>query len=166
MFLLDKESEEFFQFNTPLSGIDALQAQAQEQMASVSNIPLVKLLGISPAGLNASSEGEIRVFYDFIHAEQEKNYRDPLKTILEIIQLDLYEEIDPEITIEFEPLYQLDEVQRSAVRKQDADADAVLITAGVISPDDARERLIADKNNGYVALEANPVIDDGEDGGQ
>ena len=166
VFLLDKESEEFFQFNTPLSGIDALQAQAQEQMASVSNIPLVKLLGISPAGLNASSEGEIRVFYDFIHAEQEKNYRDPLKTILEIIQLDLYEEIDPEITIEFEPLYQLDEVQRSAVRKQDADADAVLITAGVISPDDARERLIADKNNGYVALEANPVIDDGEDGGQ
>lgn len=168
VFLLDKESEDFFQFNTPLSGLDALQAQAQEQMASVSSIPLVKLLGISPAGLNASSDGEIRVFYDFIHAEQEKNYREPLKTILDILQLDMYGMIDPEITAEFEPLYQLDEIQRATVRKQDADTDAVLITAGVIDADDARERLIADKNNGYVALEANPEIDDdeGDDGGQ
>lgn len=48
------------------------------------------------------------------------------------------------------------------MRKTDADADAVLIGAGVISADDSRERLIADKNNGYVALEANPRIDDDE----
>jgi phage-related protein (TIGR01555 family) len=165
VFLLDKDSEEFFQFNTPLSGLDALQAQAQEQMASVSNIPLVKLLGISPAGLNASSEGEIRVFYDYIHAEQEKSFQEPLKTILDILQLDMYGEIDPEITSEFEELYQLDELQRATVRKTEADTDAVLITAAVISPDDARERLIADKSNGYVALEANPDLDDGGDDG-
>ena len=163
MFLLDKETEEFFQFNTPLSGLDALQAQAQEQMASVSSIPLVKLLGISPAGLNASSDGEIRVFYDYIHAEQESIFRDPLKKILDIIQLDMYGEIDPEITVEFDQLYQLDEIQRSTVRKSDADTDAVLIASGVISADDARERLIADKSNGYVALEANPELDDDDE---
>ena len=163
VFLLDKETEEFFQFNTPLSGLDALQAQAQEQMASVSSIPLVKLLGISPAGLNASSDGEIRVFYDYIHAEQESIFRDPLKKILDIIQLDMYGEIDPEITVEFDQLYQLDEIQRSTVRKSDADTDAVLIASGVISADDARERLIADKSNGYVALEANPELDDGDE---
>lgn len=67
MFLIDKDAEEFFQFVTSLSGVDALQAQAQEQMASVSSIPLVKLLGITPNGLNASSDGEIRVFYDSCH---------------------------------------------------------------------------------------------------
>jgi hypothetical protein len=43
LMMLDKDSEEFFQFNTPLGGLDSLQAQSQEQMSSVSSIPLVKL---------------------------------------------------------------------------------------------------------------------------
>ena len=56
---LDKDTEEFFNISVPLSGIDALQAQAQEHMCSVTRIPVVKLLGIQPSGLNASSEGEL-----------------------------------------------------------------------------------------------------------
>jgi hypothetical protein len=56
---------------TPRWALSMLQAQAQEQMAAVSSIPLVKLLGIAPTGLNASSDGEIRVFYDYIHALQQ-----------------------------------------------------------------------------------------------
>ena len=45
-------------------------------MCSVSGQPLVKFTGITPNGLNASSDGEIRVFYDDIHAEQEAVFRD------------------------------------------------------------------------------------------
>lgn len=163
VFMLDKESEEFFQFNTPLTGLDALQAQSQEQMASVSSIPLVKLLGITPAGLNANSDGEIRVFYDDIHSQQEKLFGGPLNTVLGLIQLDLYGEIDPEIGYEFNPLYQLDEVQKATIRKLDADTGAVLVTSGAISADDERDRLIADPDNGYHALEANPDLDDDDD---
>ena len=61
LMMLNSEKEEFFQFNTPLSGIDKLQAQAQEQMAAPTHIPLVKLFGITPSGLNASTDGEIKV---------------------------------------------------------------------------------------------------------
>ncbi|MGZ8907295.1 MAG: DUF1073 domain-containing protein, partial [Methylobacter sp.] len=68
LMAIDKDSEEIDQVNTPLTGLDALQAQAQEHMAAVASIPLVKLLGITPSGLNASSDGEIRVFYDHITA--------------------------------------------------------------------------------------------------
>jgi Protein of unknown function (DUF1073) len=53
-----------------LQDLDWLLAQSQEQISSVSRIPLVKWTGISPSGLNASSEGEIRVYYDLIHSEQ------------------------------------------------------------------------------------------------
>lgn len=38
LLMLDKQKEEFFQFNTPLSGLDTLQAQAQEHMFFVSAI--------------------------------------------------------------------------------------------------------------------------------
>lgn len=162
-FVMDKDTEEFFQFNTPLSGLDALQAQSQEHMASVSNIPLVKLIGIQPAGLNASSDGEIRVFYDHIASMQEILFADPLKKVLDVIQLSEFGEIDPEITFEFEPLYALDEVQQSQVRKNDADADVALIGGGVLSPDDSRRRLAADPESIYHGLEVNDDLGDGPD---
>jgi hypothetical protein len=94
VFMLDKDTEEFFTFNTPLSTLDALQAQAQEQMSSVSNIPLVFLLGIAPSGLNATSEGEIKVFHSYILSMQEALFTDPLNRVFDIIQLSKFGAID------------------------------------------------------------------------
>ncbi|HEV2540205.1 MAG TPA: DUF1073 domain-containing protein [Frateuria sp.] len=163
LMLLDMESEDFFQFNTPLSGLDALQAQAQEQMASVSNIPLVKLLGITPTGLNASSEGEIRVFYDYVHSQQEL-HREPLKRAIDLIQLSEFGEIDPDIDFMFEPLHQLSDLEQAQVRKADADTDQVLIDAGVITQEEARKRLAADPDSPYHGLEEREDLgEDGED---
>ena len=71
LMLLDMEREELVQINTPLSGLHELQAQSQEHMCSVSRMPAIILTGISPSGLNASSDGEIRIFYDWIAAQQE-----------------------------------------------------------------------------------------------
>lgn len=156
---LDKATEEFFQFNTPLSGLDALQAQAQEQMASISHIPLVKLLGVTPSGLNASSDGEIRVFYDGIHARQETLFRAPLKRVLDLIQLSLFGDIDPDIDFKFEPLYQMSEIDQANIRKLDADTDAAYINANVISTDEVRESLAADPESRYPSLELNEEID-------
>jgi hypothetical protein len=62
MMILDKETEEFFQFNTPLGTLDALQSQALEQLCFVGGYPVIVLLGLTPQGFNASSEGEMRAF--------------------------------------------------------------------------------------------------------
>jgi len=156
---VDKDTEEFNFENVPLSGLDALQAQAQEQMASVSSIPLVKLLGITPAGLNANSDGEIRVFYDFIESLQEDLFRDNLQVCIELIQLSLFGKIDREIGFSFVPLYQTSDLERAQIRKSDADTDSVLIASGVISPAEARARVQADSANAYHSLED----DDGDD---
>lgn len=157
VFLIDKEKEEFFQFNTPLSGLHELQSQSQEQMASVCNIPLVKFTGITPSGLNASSDGEIRVFYDDIHARQEQLFRDNLERVIDIIQLNEFGEIDKDITFEFEPLYQLDGEALARVRKSDADTAQVLISEGVISAEEERVRLASDPNSGYTSLDVNDL---------
>jgi phage-related protein (TIGR01555 family) len=154
LMVLDKEMEEFFQFNTPLSGLDKLQAQSQEQMAAPSHTPLVKLLGITPTGLNASSDGEIAVYYDYINAMQENLFGKHLTKVIEIIQLDQFGQIDPAIGYEFEPLMQLDGEALSRVRKSDADAAVAYITAGVISAEEERIRLATDPNSGYNSLSA------------
>src|SRR6266567_8059011 len=131
---LNKETEEFENVSASLGTLDQLQAQTQEHMAAIARIPLVKLLGIQPAGLNASSEGEIRVFYDSISASQEAHARDILETLIGFVQLSEFGEIDPDITFEFKGLWQLDDAGKSAVVKTKADIDDAYIAMGAVSP--------------------------------
>lgn len=157
MMLLDKDVEEFFQVATPLGTLDKLQAQAQEHMASVSSIPLVFLLGITPSGLNASSEGEIRAFYDFIHAFQEKFFKDPLTRVIDFIQLHLFGEVDPEITFVFEPLWSMTEKEVAEVDKTTAETDDLRINGGVISPLEARKRVANAPDTPYQGLDMSVI---------
>lgn len=153
LMMVDKDMEEVEQINTPLSGLHELQAQAQEHMASISNIPLVKLTGITPSGLNASSDGEIRVFYDFIASQQQAVFRDNLDRALKILQLDAFGEIDDEITFEFVPLHQLNETELAALRKSDADTDAVYVQNGIVDAEEVRKRLAGDPDGPYHGLD-------------
>ena len=162
-----EEKAEFI--SAPLGGLDALQAQAQEQMAAVSSIPLVKLLGISPAGLNASSDGEIRVFYDYIHALQQSIFKDNLKRVLDIIQLSEFGDIDPDIYFEFEPLYEMTEKEKAEIRKIDADTDAVNVATGALTGNEIRQKIANDPDSPYHSLDLSDDIeieDDYEDDDQ
>src|ERR1019366_9214904 len=121
LFMLDKDAEDFFNVSASLGGLDALQAQTQEHMAAVCGIPLVKLLGIQPAGLNASSEGELECFYTWIHSQQESFFTPNLKKVIDFIQLSEFGEIDEDIGFEYEPLDALDETELAAIRKIEAE---------------------------------------------
>jgi len=153
LMMLDKEFEEFQNVSAPLGTLDMLQAQAQEHMASVSGIPLVKLLGVTPSGLNASSDGEIRSFYDWIAAYQESFFRPNLTKVLDFIQLSLFGEVDQGIDFEFEPLWALNEKERAEVRKLESEAAQIDIDSGVISPEERRRQLANDPDSPYDGLD-------------
>lgn len=150
---LDKDSEDFDNISVPLSGLDALQAQAQEHLCSVFGIPLVIFTGITPSGLNATSDGELRVFYDWIKAQQESLFSPNFEKLLKMVQLSLYGEIDPEIGFEWVPLYSLDEGELATVRKTNAETDITYLDAGVISPDEVRIRLANEEESLYAGLD-------------
>mgnify|MGYP000923810688 CR=1 FL=1 len=158
LMLLDKEREELGQVNTPLSGLHELQAQSQEHMCSVSRIPTIILTGISPSGLNASSEGEIRVFYDWIAAQQEAYWRNPLEIILAVVQLSLFGEIDPDISFRFVPLYQMSEAEEADIRLKDSQTATAYVSVGSIDPSEVREKLARDDNSGYSGLDLSKEI--------
>lgn len=159
LMLLDKDREELVQLNTPLGGLHELQAQSQEHMCSVSRMPAIVLTGISPSGLNASSDGEIRIFYDWISSQQEAYYRKPIETILKLVQLSLFGVIDHDINFAFVPLYQMTGKELSEIRKSDCDAGVAYINAGVIDPLEERERLANDPESGYQGLDLAKIIE-------
>ena len=152
LMLINKGTEELAMQNTPLSTLDALQAQSQEHMAAPCHIPLIKLFGVVPTGLNATGEGEIQVWYDFVRARQEVLFGPQFETVLKLVQLDLYGTIDPDIGYEWVPLDEPTAKEKAEERKSDADRDQVYISAGVVSPDEVREKLQLDPNSGYDGL--------------
>ena len=116
--------------------------------------------GISPSGLNASSEGEVRVFYDWIISQLESHYRKPIQKMLEILQLHLWGTIDPNIEFNFNPLWEMDEKELSNIRKMDADTAAIYIDRGVLDPEEVREKLAHDIDSGYQGIDLTKVIED------
>jgi len=161
ILFLDKATEEFFQVNTPLSGLDALQAQAQEQMSAVSHIPLVKLLGLTPTGLNASSEGEIRVFYDYVKGYQKNVLTALVMNTIKVVQLSLFGGIDEHIIWEWAPLYELTALEQADMRAKDADTDAKYVEMGAVTPEQVGEVLNNDAHSRYAGiLDAPATIDE------
>jgi phage-related protein (TIGR01555 family) len=153
LMLMDMEQEEFFQFNTPLSTLDQLQAQAQEHMASVASMPLPILLGITPSGLNASADGDIEIFYDHVRDMQERLFRDNLTKVIKLIQLSEFGDVDEDIVFDFVSLWQQTEAEMAANRKSDAEAAAIYVELGAILPEEVRQRLADDEHSGYNGLD-------------
>lgn len=156
--VMDFESEDIVQVNTPLSGLADLQSQSQEHMCSVSKIPAIKLTGISPSGLNASSEGEIRSFYDDISSVQQSYYFSPLDAILKVIQLSKWGEIDDAITFKFKSLWQTSAKEESEIRFNKAQEAQIYITNSVIDPSEARQQLSDDPDSGWDNIDSDLEI--------
>ena len=153
VMVLDKEREEFSNVSAPIAGLHELQAQSQEQISSVTQIPLVKWTGISPSGLNASSEGEIQVFFDLIHARQERFFAEHLHRLNGMVQLSLFGELDPEITIVFEPMAEETETEGADRRLKEAQTAQILIDAGILAPEEDRQRVANDAGSPYAGID-------------
>lgn len=156
-FAIDKADEDFANVAAPIAGLDKLQAQAQEQMASVAGIPIVLLLMITPSGLNASSEGEIQAFWDWVHSYQESFLRPNLTTVINMIQMCEFGEIDPDITWTFSRLEGLNDLEWSQKELAQAQTDAAYCDAGIIEPIEVRKALAADTQSRYHGLDIDDV---------
>jgi hypothetical protein len=123
---------------------------------SISGLPLIKYTGLTPSGLNASSEGEIRSFYDWIAAYQELLFREPLTRVIDFIQLSRLGRVDPDITFDFKSLWQLDEAGKASVQATKADIHSKYEEMGAVTNQEVRRILATDPESPYVALDLDP----------
>lgn len=160
-FVVNKDTEDFKNVSVPLAGLHELQSQSQEHMMSVARIPAVKFTGMQPAGLNASSEGELRAWNDTIHATQESFFRPNLTRVFRFAQLSLWGAVDPDLSFEFEPLEELDPREIAEVRKLEAETDDILVNGvAALRPEEVRERVASDPDTPYASLDVEDVPDE------
>jgi phage-related protein (TIGR01555 family) len=165
---IDHEKEDFDNVSAPIAGLDKLQAQSQEQMCAPTGLPLVYLTGITPAGLNASSQDEIEIFQDTAAANQEI-YTPHVSKVLNLVQLSKFGEIDPDIGFEWNQLKVITDEQRATIRKTEAETDQIHVTNGVLFPEEVRTRIAGEEDSPYHGIDLSrelpePVTHNGEPG--
>jgi phage-related protein (TIGR01555 family) len=152
-FVIDKESEDFAQISMQLAGLKELLDQAGEYMSIVSKIPVTKLLGISPGGMNATGEADMRNFYDMIRSMQEIVIRPALTEMIHVMMLSLWGEIDDTIVFEFCKLEETNPVEDSQIRLNDSQTAANYINAGVLSPAEVRAKIANEQGSNYNEID-------------
>lgn len=167
-FVLNNATEDFKNVSASLAGLHELQAQSQEHMAAICLIPLVVLFGISPSGLNASSEGEIRVFYARVESLLERVGTPNMNALLPVIQMHLFGEIDPSIGWEWNPLWAMTAKERAEIRKLDAETDGAYVDHGILDPLEVRAKVASDEDSPYNAIDVDdlpePPVDPKDEG--
>ena len=167
--IVDKDTEDFTNINAQLGGLDKLLAQSQEQMCAPCSMPLVYMTGITPSGLNASSEGDIEIWQDNIAAQQQI-LTPHIKKILELVQLSEFGEIDPDISFEWESLRTMTPKEKAEIEKLEAETDAIDMETGALQNSERRAEIANREDSRYpgldlsVELEA-PVEEPGKEAG-
>ena len=131
--LLDK-NDEFETHAYAFGGLSDVMLQFGQQLAGASGIPLVRLFGQSPAGLNATGDADIRNYYDNINSQQEARLRSPMERLLQVVHRSLTGTAPPvEMAFSFTPLWQLSESEKATIGTATTNAIVAMEGAGIIT---------------------------------
>lgn len=140
--LLDGEDEfEVHQGAQALTGIADALDKFGEQVAGALQVPLVRLLGQSPAGLSASGESDMRNYYDSIGQRQEKDLRMGVHKCYQLAALSRQINLPDDFDMNFRSLWELDEEQKANVAKTTGDAVSAAFDGGLIGRQTALREL-------------------------
>lgn len=139
--LIDK-NDTFQTTQYTFSGLDALLLQFGQQLAGACQIPLVRLFGQSPAGLSATGESDLRMYYDGINAKQESKLRDPWTLLLQVMWRSCFGKEPPkDLEFTFTPLWQMSTKERSEISKTNTESVLGSLEAGAIKRSTAMKEL-------------------------
>lgn len=139
--LLDAEDDFSPAQQTTFTGIGDAVLQLAQQLSGALQIPLTRMLGQSPAGLNATGESDLRTYYDGIKHQQELTLRSGVAKILFILARSESVKLPDNFTFAFRDLWQMSESERSEVFSRDATSISGLEGSGIIAPKTALQEL-------------------------
>jgi len=134
MTLMDKE-DKFEAHSYTFSGLSDVMLQFGQQLSGALQIPLVRLFGQSPAGLNSTGDSDIRLYYDGIQSQQESRLRRGVGMILDLLcRSDLGIAPPSGFNFTFNPLWQMTDVEKATVGQAVTQSVTQAVDAGLVTP--------------------------------
>ncbi|MBY2986386.1 anti-CBASS protein Acb1 family protein [Rhizobium leguminosarum] len=126
--LLDKE-EEYETKTAQLGGLTDILMAFMQIVSGAADIPVTRLLGQSPAGMNSTGTSDMKNYHDRIQSMQELEFSPAMRRLDECIERSA-DVKDPDVHYRWAPLEQMSEKERSEIFKATADAARQLVGTG------------------------------------
>lgn len=149
---IDSDGEDYDFRNITLTGAKDIIDSTCNMLSAVTNIPQTKLFGRSPAGENSTGESDLENYYDYVGGIQTQMLKNNQKTLIDVIiavgqRKGKYQET-PKYKLEFNPLWNLTEVQqadmdakKAATEKTKAETAKTYVDMEAIIPEEVRKKL-------------------------
>lgn len=112
-------------------------------LSGASRIPMTKLFGRSPAGMNATGESDLRNYYDYIDTMRESVLRPILERLLPVVCMSAWGEAPDGLDIIFPPLWTPSAKEVAEICEKKAVAVRDIFQVGLIRADTAMKELKA-----------------------
>ncbi len=123
------------------TGFDHVIEGAQLNLCAKTHIPMTRLFGRAPAGLNATGESDLKTYYEYVDTLRESRLRDILDQVLPVLCASAWGGVPEGLSVTFPPLWTptAGELAEIAERKAQAVRDA--FQAGLLRADTALREL-------------------------
>lgn len=158
--VLDKTQHDYKQKTTQFSGVREILVEFMGIVSGASGIPITKLFGSSAKGLNATGDNDVRNYYDEVRAKQNSDLRPALDRFYQVFLRSTLGAMPKNFRFDFNPLWQTTKLEEAQIAFQQAQADQIYITNGVITPGLAAREL---KDRGYYRTMELDDVDAAED---
>lgn len=139
--LLDK-ADGFNTHSYSFSGLDSMVLQFGQQLSGACGIPLVRLFGQSPVGLNSTGESDLRLYYDGVLSQQESKLRECLSEVFKVCYRACFGEPEPsDFDFNFKPLWQVSTLEKSQLAQSLSATVCSAYTAGIVDLETALQEL-------------------------
>lgn len=135
----EKDSYESHQF--AFGGLGEIYDRFMMDVSGACGIPVTKLFGRSPAGMNATGESDMQNYYDLVEKEQETRLRPVLEKLLPIIFTSVLGAVPNDLDFNFNPVRRSNEAERQDLGSKQTTAVTQAFTAGLISQRTALKEL-------------------------
>lgn len=154
--LLLGEGEEYEQKTFNFAGLPDIHIRLMQEVSGAADIPVTRLLGQSPAGLQATGESDLRNYYDGISAKQEDDLRGPLERLDAILIGSEGIKRDPDASFYFHSLWQESATQKAENAYKRAQAAKLTVDTGLIPEEVMQKALVSQlvEDSTYPALDA------------
>lgn len=136
------------QIDTSLTDFDEVIMTQYQLVAAAANIPATKLLETQPKGFNSTGEYEDDQYKLLLTSIQEDDFVPLLDMHYALLSKSKYG-IVRDYTINFKEIDTPTEKERAEINSMEATTAATLVNAGVLSPEEVRDKLIKDPDSGF-----------------
>jgi len=134
-------AETWEQFQVNWSGMPEMAMMFLQMVSGASDIPMTRLVGKSPDGMNATGDGDLENYFQMISASQELDLRPRLEMLDEVLLRSALGERPEDIWFSFLPLRTDSEETKAKNAKARAEASAIYVDKQLV-PDEVMQEAV------------------------